>query len=198
MKRGIMRNFILGLSVLTIIVILASSPAHAVNIALSGTATANSEYFPAGYAIDGNFLTGWAAGDHGTPTDPNWLIVDLGNAFDVNQIVITAFLLDGLYSGYTNVYNLYTGLNVSNWTLQLSGTFIDESLVYTDRVATMNFPGSGLNMRYAKYEVVDGTHWSGATEIEIFDGTSPVPEPTTMLLLGLGLIGLAGVRRKLN
>jgi hypothetical protein len=33
---------------------------------------------------------------------------------------------------------------------------------------------------------------------ETTSSSSPVPEPTTMLLLGLGLIGVAGVRRKIQ
>ncbi len=37
----------------------------------------------------------------------------------------------------------------------------------------------------------------GISHVTFFDPPTQVPEPTTMLLLGLGLVGLAGVRRKL-
>jgi hypothetical protein len=38
----------------------------------------------------------------------------------------------------------------------------------------------------------------GSTWIGDGDGTPPIPEPTTILLVGLGLLGIAGLRKKLR
>ena len=45
-----------------------------------------------------------------------------------------------------------------------------------------------------------GSSWSNYTFEHSFrfEGTEAVPEPTTMLLFGAGLIGLAGIRRKMR
>jgi len=39
-------------------------------------------------------------------------------------------------------------------------------------------------------------HWGQTCQNDVIEGSSPVPEPATILLLGTGLFGLAGVGRK--
>jgi len=61
------------------------------------------------------------------------------------------------------------------------------------------FDLADTGVRYVKYDF--GTHspmWSdgGSRVVDLYAQNVTVPEPITMLLLGLGLVGLAGVRRK--
>jgi hypothetical protein len=43
---------------------------------------------------------------------------------------------------------------------------------------------------------VFGFHWSMTCANDVIEGAASVPEPAAMLLLGTGLIGIAGISRK--
>ncbi len=176
-----------------------------VNVAnLYGTATANGHYsfHTPDLAIDNDktLESYWNIPDFGTVSDPNWLIVDLGASFSVNTIDLFWMpYRTGTWDGYTNVYNAYYGNDTTNWVQFGQGTFVDGGTLQ-QREHVYTFGGAGQDMRYVKYEVVGGTHWSTINEISVWadDGPVPVPEPSTMLLFGTGLIAFLGRRKKVN
>ena len=78
----------------------------------------------------------------------------------------------------------------------------------TNQYAYYNTWDSSLHWANIAYVTDEGSGWFGISGVRDFTLTSntvtiggggtDVPEPATMLLLGLGLVGLAGARRKFN
>ena len=155
-----------------------------VNLApLHGVASANStynSYYPA-LAIDADWETQWSTSGFGTANNPFWLQVDLQKSYKVDKIVLV-FAHNTNNSGYTNVYNLYTSADGINWNLVRSGTLVD-SLDHAVYVTTIPLAANQI-IRYARYEVVGGSHWGLIFEMEIWGGPNPATNtPQTSLLL---------------
>ena len=206
MKKEIIVGLVTGAFMLGMGGVAVAVPVNVAN--LFGTASANQSSYSTQYpslAIDDDNTTRWNVPDHGTLTDPNWLVVDLGASFAVNSIDLywDDPVADGAWTGYTTNYNVYYGLNGTDWTLAGSGQFVDGTGNLADVTDHFGFASPGQDMQYVKYEVDGGTHWSSVGEIRIIadDGSTPsnpVPEPATMLLFGTGLVGLVGWRKGAN
>jgi hypothetical protein len=148
-----------------------------VNLApLHGVASANATYdvyYPS-LAIDANWETGWTGPGWGTAGNPFWVQVDLQKSYKVDQIVLV-YAHSGAYLGYSNLYNLYSSNNGINWNLIQSGTLVESTdpAVY---VTTIPLAANQI-IRYARYEVVGGSHWAGILEVELWGDPIPFPRP---------------------
>ena len=76
--------------------------------------------------------------------------------------------------------------------------YIDNNIVFTEVTRDEQYHTTGGMYNVGIAFGTTATVISGTANYEFvsLEGTAPIPEPATMLLLGSGLIGLAGVRRK--
>lgn len=140
------------------------------------------------------------------------LPVEIGDTLGFVKIGNTVSIYEVKGHGFSDNYN-FEDFVIGN----ISGNngFYELVNLYTVDVSALSVDRLDLSVEYTKYsgiitadDYVYDFSWIGHWNIvenfyavaEIFEktaiNTAPVPEPTTILLFGVGLIGLAGFSRK--
>lgn len=152
-------------------------------------------------AIDGDLLTQWNAGTHGSTSNPQWLKVDLGALYQIDRITLYSYYNNGNWDGYWIGYNLYSSLDATNWGSSLvSGTLYDNpSPAFFDD----HFLSTPTIAQHLWFNVTSGSHWAHLREMQVYgtlaqenntgsnQGQVPVPSPLLLVGIGLLLIGRA-------
>jgi hypothetical protein len=183
--------FIIIGMLLTLITVAQADP---INLALTGTATQSSTYswyinLEAKNAIDGNTDGNIYNGSvtHTYEEYQPWWQVDLLNMSEIDQIVIWNRTDSCSY----RLSNFNVSVISPNNTIVWTDNYFTTG-GYPDPYSIIDLPdnifGQIVKVR------LNGAEYLSLAEVQVF-GT-PVPEPATMLLLGSGLIGLAGYGRK--
>jgi len=147
-----------------------------------------------GGSSDGTLRVISHPGDGQIGTEIEWASIDL--QFD--GIGISALHLEGLARDSFYMYMDTLGDPTDS---------IDDEIFYwpgdsqsTEYWVQSSFSISPIYGKHTVYFLSDQPHWSGwgtYGQVAISSiGVEPIPEPATMFLLGSGLVGLAGARRK--
>jgi len=115
-----------------------------------------------------------------------WLLNQYYTVAGISAVATQAAIWEVMFETDTSIsYSLSTGnFGTTDGIAGLANTYV------TDAIA--GAPGFGLTGFYLAQSPAGGPYFNKEYQDYIFK----TPEPMTMLLLGLGLVGLAGLRRK--
>ena len=154
-------------------VIVAVAPSFSLaqtqtNIALNKPATASSVYssgYLPSYAFDGALNTRWSS----LFSDPQWIYVDLGSTYNINEVKLT------WEAAYGKAYQIQVSNDATNWTSIYSTT--------TGTEGVNDLTGLSGTGRYVRmYGTQRGTPYGYSLwEFGVFTGSASPPPTTTTL-----------------
>lgn len=212
---------LLFLSLAVVSIFMASNSVAAL---ISGVTikSVSSEYIANGWDLGAVHIvdgSGLSDGKHSLISSPggnSWqtisqsgtgnIVFDLGDIYD----------LDFLHVWNLNFFSPYNGRGAHQVDILLSSDMTSWSNLgnFNFQIATAAVDDPGFTIlatswaaaRYVQFDIknnfnlYDNAGHVGLSEVQFYsiDGQTPVPEPSTALLLGVGVLGLAGVRRKIR
>ena len=148
-------------------------------------------YFAANYKNSYNSPSGTNALYNGGDTNSTGYTITSVTPFDFLGASFSSFT-------YNNAYATYSDGSYSARTLTIKG-YLNDVLVETINlnlgIGYTPYVDSSANL-FDKLVLIDGASGYWLMDDFTYQGGAPVPEPATILLLGSGLIGLAGFGRK--